>query len=280
MVSCSAAPPTCLLAWLPSYGKSRRSFTSNRPSRIRSSSRPSRRLLAAVSMNPSIERHWSIALIKDTEMLFSSRPAPPASLVGVLPHGAYCIDLVDEEEDRLARCRLCEHGLNVFAYRATPARKQIRSGNASEVQPNSPSDALARKVLPMPAGPLRRSRHRISLPARRTRNIPNRSQRRLSGCLPWPISALTLGPPESCWTGLCVNLAVESWSAAAFGYSLWLRFTGAGQAESQPGLASLSFFRNSRPSVEKLRLFYLRLRLWLGGSQGVDPHIQLVDLAL
>ena len=102
-------------------------------------------------MNPSIERHWSIALIKDTEMLFSSRPAPPASLVGVLPHGAYCIDLVDEEEDRLARCRLCEHGLNVFAYRATPARKQIRSGNASEVQPNSPSDALARKVLPMPA---------------------------------------------------------------------------------------------------------------------------------
>jgi hypothetical protein len=108
-----------MLARVASYGKSRRSFTSNRPSRIRSSSRPSRRLLAAVSMNPSIERHWSIALIKDTEMLFSSRPAPPASLVGVLPHGAYCIDLVDEEEDRLARCRLCEHGLNVFAYRAT-----------------------------------------------------------------------------------------------------------------------------------------------------------------
>src|SRR5260370_19448958 len=52
----------------------------------------------------------------------------------ILPSCTKRVDLVDEKKGRLARCRVCEGGVNILAGRPDPAIQQLWRGNVDEVK--------------------------------------------------------------------------------------------------------------------------------------------------
>src|SRR5664280_2478966 len=124
---------------------------SNLPSRISASSRPSRRLVAAIRTNPLIPRYWSDRAHQGhgDVIELTSRPAWVAD--GVLPATSQRVNLVDEEEDGLAACGLREHSLDILSSRANPAGQQLGSGYVFEVQPELTSGRSRQECFPCSA---------------------------------------------------------------------------------------------------------------------------------